>query len=159
MKIDGWTVEKALQVGLTMEQGAMKLYTDAQKMVKNPGSKQLLKELAGDETKHAEYFEKALKDPKKVMDSSKASDLTRVVQDLGVSDPLIGEPLSKYATYQDILIFAAKSEKTANEFYMALAKQYKGHPLAKMWEEFAKMEAGHKLKLEKEYDEVVLADN
>jgi hypothetical protein len=34
MKIDGWTVEKALRVGLTMEQGAMKLYTDAQKMVR-----------------------------------------------------------------------------------------------------------------------------
>ena len=159
MKIDGWTVEKALQVGLTMEQGAMKLYTDAQKMVKNPGSKQLLKELAGDETKHAEYFEKALKDPKKVMDSAKMTDLTRVVQDLGVADPLKGEPLSKDATYQDILIFAAKSEKIANEFYLSLAKQYNGHPLAKMWDEFAKMEAGHKLKLEREYDEVVLHDN
>jgi len=159
MKINGWTVEKALQVGLTMEQGAIEMYTDAQKRVSNPGSKQLLKELAGDEAKHAEYFEKALENPKKVMDSSKASDLTRVVKDLGISDPLKGEPLSKDATYQDILIFAAKSEKTANEFYMALAKQYKGHPLARMWEEFAKMEAGHKLKLEKEYDEVVLADN
>jgi rubrerythrin len=159
LKIDGWTVEKALQVGLTMEHGAMKLYTDAQKMVTNPGSKQLLKELAGDEAKHAEYFEGALKDPKKVMDSSKTSDLKRVVQDLGVSDPLKGEPLSKDASYQDILIFAAKSEKTANEFYTALAKQYKGNPLARMWEEFAKMEAGHKLRLEKEYDEVVLADN
>jgi hypothetical protein len=93
------------------------------------------------------------------MDSSKASDLTRVVQDLGVSDPLKGEPLSKDATYPDILIFAAKSEKTANEFYMALAGQYRGHPLARMWEDFAKMEAGHKLKLEKEYDFVVLAIN
>ena len=159
MKIDGWTIEKALQVALTMEHGAMKLYTDAQKKVKNPGSKQLLKELAIDETKHAEYFEKALQDPNKVMDASKVSDITRVVQDLGVSDPLKGEPLSNDASYQDILIFAAKSEKTANEFYTALAKQYKAHPLGKMWSEFAKMEAGHKLKLEKEYDDVVLHDN
>jgi rubrerythrin len=158
MSIDGWTVEKALKVGITMETGAYNLYTETSKNVKNPGSKQLLKELAGDEAKHKAYFETALKDPKKVMNEAKGDDLKKVM-DLHISDPLKVAPLSADASYQDTLIFAAKSEQTAVDFYTALSKAYSAHPLGKMWADFAKMEQGHKLKIEKEYDDVVLADN
>ena len=42
---------------------------------------------------------------------------------------------------------------------MALAKAYSTHPLGKVWADFARMEQGHKLKIEKEYDEVVLREN
>jgi rubrerythrin len=158
MSIDGWTVEKALKAGVTMETGAYNLYTGMAKKVKNPGSKKLLTELAGDEKKHKEYFESALKDPKKVMNESKAGDLKKVM-DLKVSDPLKDSPLGEDATYQYTLIFAAKSEQTAVDFYTALSKAYAAHPLGKMWADFARMEQGHKLKIEKEYDDVVLADN
>jgi rubrerythrin len=158
MSIDGWTVEKALKAGVTMETGAYNLYTGMAKKVKNPGSKKLLTELAGDEKKHKEYFESALKDPKKVMNESKVGDLKRVM-DLKVSDPLKDSPLGEDATYQDTLIFAAKSEQTAVDFYTSLSKAYAAHPLGKMWAAFARMEQGHKLKIEKEYDDVVLADN
>lgn len=158
MSIDGWTVEKALKAGVTMETGAYNLYTGMAKKVKNLGSKKLLTELAEDEKKHKEYFESALKDPKKVMNESKAGDLKKVM-DLKVSDPLKDSPLGVDATYQDTLIFAAKSEQTAVDFYTALSKVYAVHPLGKMWADFARMELGHKLKIEKEYDDVVLADN
>ncbi len=158
MSIDGWTVEKALKVGVTMEAGAYNLYSDMAKKVKDQGSKKLLQEIAGDEKKHREYFESALKDPKKVMNETKADDLKKVV-DLKVSDPLKEAPLDEDATYQDTLIFAAKSEQTAVDFYTALSKAYSTHPLGKMWSDFARMEQGHKLKLEKEYDDVVLKDN
>ncbi len=158
MSIDGWTVEKALKVGVTMETGAYNLYTQTAKKGKNPGSRKLLQELAADEAKHREYFETALKDPKKVMNEAKAGDLKKVVN-LKVSDPLKDAPLGADATYQDTLIFAAKSEQTAVDFYTALSKVYSAHPLGKMWAEFARMEQGHKLKIEKEYDDVVLKDN
>ena len=158
MSIDGWTVEKALKVGVTMETGAYNLYTDTAKKAKNPGSKKLLKELAADEAKHREYFEAALKDPKKVMSEAKIGDLKKVM-DLHVSDPLKSAPLSHDASYQDTLIFAAKSEQIAVDFYTALSKAYVAHPLGKTWADFARMEQGHKLKIEKEYDDVVLADN
>jgi rubrerythrin len=158
MSIDGWTVEKALKVGVTMETGAYNLYSETAKKVKNPGSKQLLQELSADEAKHREYFETALKDPKKVMNEAKVGDLKKVV-DLRISDPLKNAPLSPDVSYQDTLIFAAKNEQTAVDFYTALSKAYSAHPLGKMWAEFARMEQGHKLKIEKEYDDVVLADN
>ncbi len=158
MSIDGWTVEKALKVGVAMETGAYNLYTSTAKTVKDPGSKKLLTEIAADEKKHREYFEAALKDPKKVLNSARGGDFKKVMN-LKVSDPLKEAPLSEDATYQDTLIFAAKSEQTAIEFYTALSKAYADHPLGKMWSDFARMEQGHKLKLEKEYDDVVLKDN
>jgi rubrerythrin len=158
MSTDGWTVEKALKTGVTMETGAYNLYSGLAKKAKNPGSKKLLQELAEDEKKHKEYFEAALNDPKKVMNEAKVGDLKKVM-DLHVSDPLKDAPLGADATYQDTLIFAAKSEQTAVTFYTALSKAYASHPLGKMWTDFARMEQGHKLKIEKEYDDVVLADN
>jgi rubrerythrin len=158
MSTNGWTVEKALETGVVMETGAYNLYSNTAKKMKNPGSKKLLQELAADEAKHREYFEAALKDPKKVMNEAKSGDLKKVM-DLKVSDPLKDAPLSHDASYQDTLIFAAKSEQTAVEFYTALSKAYSTHPLGKVWADFARMEQGHKLKIEKEYDEVVLKDN
>lgn len=158
MSIDGWTVEKALEVGVTMEIGAYKLYTSMAKKVKDPGSKKLLTELADDEKKHREYFESALKNPIKVMNERKEGDLKKVMN-LGISDPLKEEPLGEDATYQDTLIYAAKSEQSAVEFYTALSKAYSAHPLGRIWADFARMEQGHKLKLEKEYDDIVLKDN
>jgi rubrerythrin len=157
MNLDGWTIEKALRVGIIMETGAYDLYSSMSKKVKDLGSKQLLEELAEDEAKHREYFESALKDPK-AMNGSKISDIKRVM-DLKISDPLKEAPLSKDATYQEVLIFAAKSEQSAVDFYTALSKAYSIHPLAKIWADFARMEQGHKLKIEKEYDDVVLKDN
>ena len=159
MSVDGWTIEKALKTGIMMEEGAYTLYKDAEKKVAAPGSKQMLKELAADELMHKEYFEKALKEPKKVLDTSKIQDLKKLVKDLGVTDPLKEADLKPDATYQEILIFAAKSEKLAYEFYSALAIQFQGHPLSNTWNNFAQMELGHKLKLEKEYEDVVLRDN
>jgi rubrerythrin len=63
------------------------------------------------------------------------------------------------STYQDTLIFAIKSEKIANEFYKALASLLKGEPISTMLEGFATIEMGHKERLEKEYDTIILQDN
>ena len=142
-----------------MEQGAFDLYTNATKTVKSAGSKQLLKELAQDELRHREYFEKALKDPKKVLDAANAADARKTVKDLGVTDPLLEPKLDADANYQDTLLFAIKSEKTAHDFYAALAGEFEGNPIAGMWRSFAQQEAGHKQRLEKEYDDYVLSDN
>jgi rubrerythrin len=158
MSSEGWTIEKVLKTGLSMEEGANKLYTNASGMAKDPGSKQLLKELAADEAKHMDYFKRVLADPMKELDKYRGEGKRRIVN-LRIGDPLKEQPLSRDATYQDTLIFAIKSEKTANEFYSALASLLKGEPLGSMLESFAAIEMGHKEKLEREYDEVVLRDN
>ena len=155
MDTQEWTIEKALQMGVTMEEGAIKLYTETAEKVKNPGSKQLLLELAEDEKKHRAYFIRALENPQMTVN---IGGIKTEINDLKVTDNLIETPLSPDAGYQDILIFAAKSEKTASDFYIALAEQFKNHELGKMWETFAQQELAHKQKIEKEYDDVVLAE-
>ncbi len=152
--LSDWTIEKALAIGVTMEEGAIKLYTESQAKVKSPGSKQLLKELAEEEKKHREFFMKALENPEIVVD---AGGLQHEIIDLKVTDRLVDTSLSPDADYQEILIFAAKSEKIAHDFYMALAQQFNGHNIGEMWANFAKEELKHKHKLEAEYDDVVLA--
>jgi len=155
MDTSGWTIEKALKIGVTMEEGAIKLYSETAEKVKNLGSKQLLKELAEDERKHRAYFQRALENPQITVNMGGVK--TKIL-DLKVTDNLIETPLSPDSQYQDILIFAAKSEKTASEFYVALAQKFEDHELGKMWANFAQQELAHKQKIEKEYDDVVLAE-
>ena len=45
------------------------------------------------------------------------------VRDLKISDYLVDEPLEPAMNFQDLLIFAAKKEKTAVELYKDLAKR------------------------------------
>jgi len=155
MDTQEWTIEKALQIGVTMEEGAIKLYSETAEKVKNPGSKQLLRELAEDEKKHRAYFQRALDNPQMTVN---IGGIKTEIADLKVTDNLIETPLSPDAGYQDILIFAAKSEKTASDFYISLAEQFRDHELGKMWASFAQQELAHKQKIEKEYDDVVLAE-
>jgi len=138
-----------------MEEGAIKLYTETAEKVKNPGSKQLLKELAEDEKMHKAYFQRALENPQMTVT---IGGINAEIADLKVTDNLIETSLSPDSQYQDILIFAAKSEKKALDFYTALATKFKNHELGKMWDSFAQQELAHKLKIEKEYDDVVLAE-
>ena len=138
-----------------MEEGAIKLYTETAEKVKNPGSKQLLKELAEDEKMHKAYFQRALENPQMTVT---IGGINAEIADLKVTDNLIETSLSPDSQYQDILIFAAKSEKTALDFYTALANKFKNHELGKMWDSFAQQELAHKLKIEKEYDDVILAE-
>ncbi|MFP3951188.1 MAG: ferritin family protein [Candidatus Bathyarchaeia archaeon] len=156
MVTDEWTVEKALRMGITLEQGAIDLYSGTAENVEDPGSKQLLLELAEDEKKHKKFFQRALEDPKKV---ERFGGLSRKIEDLQITDRLVEESLSPNSRYQDMLIFAAQSEQKAHDFYTALAEQFKDHPLGEMWERFAEEELRHKVRLEEEYDDVVLREN
>ena len=142
-------------MGRTMEEGAIKLYSETAEKVKNPGSKQLLLELAEEEKKHRAYFQRALDNPEITVN---IGGVKRKIVDYKITDRLKDVTLSPEATYQDILIYASKSEKTASEFYSQLAEQFKGHPIGVMLADFAEQEMTHKQRLEKEYDEVVLAE-
>jgi rubrerythrin len=155
MVVEDWTIEQALILGRTMEEGAIKLYSETAEKVKNPGSKQLLLELAEEEKKHREYFQRALNNPEITVN---IGGVKRKIIDYKITDRLKDVILSPEATYQDILIYASKSEKMASEFYSQLAEQFKGHPIGVILADFAEQEMTHKQRLEKEYDEVVLAE-
>ena len=60
----------------------------------------------------------------------------------------------------DIVLFAAKREKAAFDLYTDLARIYVSIPdIKKIFDVLAQEEAYHKLKLEREYDEVVYKED
>jgi len=154
MDIENWTIEKALKMGAEMELESYTLYTETAKKAKYPGAKKLLEEIAADEKRHREYFLKGLEDPSNIKMRTLAED----IPDLKITDQLVKVPLDPQADYPQILIFAAQREKATHDFYVQIARSFKGSEMGKMFNNFATEELRHKYLLEKEYDDVVLAE-
>ena len=154
MDIENWTIEKALEVGAEMELESYTLYTETAAKAKYPGAKKLLTEIAEDEKRHREYFLLGLEDPSNI----KMRTLKEDIPDLKITDQLVKVPLDPRADYPQILIFAAQREKATHDFYVQVARRFKDTEMGKMFNNFATEELRHKYLLEKEYDDVVLAE-
>ena len=154
MDIENWTIEKALEIGAEMELESYTLYTETAAKAKYPGAKKLLEEIAEDEKRHREYFLKGLEDPANI----KMRTLKEDIPDLKITDQLVKVPLDPRADYPQILIFAAQREKATHDFYVQVARKFKDSEMGKMFNNFATEELRHKYLLEKEYDDVVLAE-
>ena len=154
MDIENWTIEKALKMGAEMELESYNLYTKTAEEARYPGAKKLLTEIAADENRHREYFLKGLEDPKHL----KMRTLKEDIPDLKITDRLVKVPLDPDADYPQILIFAAQREKATHDFYVQIARKFKDTEMGKVFNNFATEELRHKYLLEKEYDDVVLAE-
>jgi len=154
MEIKDWTIEKVLQVGAEMELESYTLYTETAEKSTYPGAKKMLSELAADEKRHREYFLKGLEDPKNL----KMRTIKESIPDLKITDQLVKVPLDPMADYPAILVFAAQREKATHDFYVEVARRFKGTELSEFLNNFAKEELRHKYLLEKEYDDVVLKE-
>ena len=80
-------------------------------------------------------------------------------QDLRISDYIVDEPLGDDASFQDLLIFAAKKEAKAVVFYADLAARAADPSQRKIFEFLIGQEKSHKLRLEQEYEKYVLPEN
>jgi len=154
MNIENWTIKKALEIGSEMELESYNLYTETAAKAKYPGAKKLLEEIAEDEKKHREYFLKGLENPENI----KMRTIKEDIPDLKITDQLVKVPLDPKADYPQILIFAAQREKATHDFYVQIARRYKNTEMGKIFNNFATEELRHKYLLEKEYDNVVLAE-
>ncbi|MCK4915696.1 MAG: rubrerythrin, partial [Candidatus Eisenbacteria sp.] len=81
------------------------------------------------------------------------------VPDLRIADFMDDVTITADMGYQDILTVAMKREEKAHNLYTTLASNTEDAELRKVFELLAQEEAGHKLALEKEYDEHVLTEN
>ena len=149
-----WTIEKALEKGAEMELTAHNFYTEQAEKAIHPGAKKFLTELAADEKVHRAKFLQALENPSAI----EIDDVHEDISDLMISDYLVKITLDSKSDYQQILIYAAQDEKRAHDFYVQIARKYKGTLLGDMLTSFAKDELRHKYALEKEYDDVVLRE-
>ena len=147
------TYNEIIAFAIDKEQEAVELYSDLAERAGSPSGKILFKELADMERGHKTRLEKL------DMGYFTSQDLKQP-EDLKIADYLVDVELTPEATYQDIVLFAAKREKAAFELYSDLARIYTTIPdIKKIFDVLAQEEAYHKLKLEREYDEVVYKED
>ena len=145
--------DEIVQFAIDNEQEAIDLYTDMAKRTQSPSGKILFNELAEMEKGHRTKLEK--------LDLGYFNSLKiKPPGDLKISDYLVEVALKPDSSYQDILLFAAKQEKAAFDLYTDLSGVYVSTPeINRMFQVLAQEEAYHKLKLEREYDEVVYKED
>ena len=148
-----WTIKEAIKYGVDMEDKAIRFYTTIMEMTKNPGSKQFLKEIIEYKKNHKKVFEDALKKPDQL---AAYCILPLNLVDFNATDNLKEVDVTRESTYQDLLIFASRTEQRSHDFYMFMAKQFKGQDIGEVFACFAREDLDHRLMLEKEYDSVIL---
>jgi rubrerythrin len=140
------SLEALIKRAIQLEIEAETLYTNAAATVKDDAVRQRLQEMAAQERGHKTKLEDILAgNVRWAIRRSKAEP----VQDLR---------LDANADYQDVLLFAARREKTAHEFYKAMGEMVDDKLTQSVFEMLAAEELRHKYVLEKTYEEVVYKD-
>ncbi len=142
------SLRDVLFFAIRKEHDARELYLMFKDMVKDPGAKTLLQELADQELGHRNLLQKAL-------DEGGVESLVGKlpVQDLRVSDAFVAEPIGPQSSPQDIMIFAMKNEQASYDLYSVMGNNYAGTPLSSLFSRLAQEELHHKETLERQYEE------
>ena len=149
------SLDAILKRAIQLEIEAATLYTNAAAIVKDDAVKARLEEMAAQERGHQAKLEDVVAgNVRWAIRRSKAEAVT----DLRLSDHLVAGELEPNADYQDVLLFAARREKTAHEFYKAMGEMVEDKLTQSLFEMLAAEELRHKYILEKTYEEVVYKD-
>ena len=146
------TFENVIAFAAENEKDAFELYEMMRDAAKEQSAKVMFGELAAEELKHRRFFEGVTE--KNVPDVQ-----LKEVANLKISDYLVDVEFKPDMEYQDILIMAMKREESAVRLYNDMAAQIENPKLGKLLRFMAQEEAKHKLRLETEYDEKVLAED
>lgn len=149
------TIESILTRAIALEEEAYTLYADAASAARSDPIRDRLEELAQIELAHKTKLQEVMSgNVRWAIRRSKAEPVT----DLRLSDHLVSGSLDPDADFQDVLLFAARRERAAHDFYVAMGELV-AEPLHKsLFEMLATEELRHKNLLEKTYEEVVYQD-
>lgn len=141
-----------IEFAIRNEEKAIYSYGSLAEIARTPGLKKLLLELQEEEKNHKKLLQEITKEKIESLE-------IREVTDLKISDYLVEEPSGSDMSFQDLLIFAAKKEQKAVEFYSDMESKVKNKELKKLLEFLVQQEKSHKLKLEEEYEKYVLEED
>ena len=141
--------KEVLTFAIRKEAEAYNLYTTYSQLAKNPGTKVMFEELAGQEQKHREILQGI---EKKDVSEYKLE----TIPDLKIGDFVDEQEFSSDMDYASALRFAIKREEFSLRLYNLMAEKADDPELKKLFSVLAQEESKHKLRLETEYDENVL---
>ena len=144
--------DEVVAFAIAKEQEAVDDYTAASKTVKRANVKDMLLEFAAQEEAHKQKLMGI--DQEKVAETSIVN-----IPDLKIADYSDTVKFTPNMDYRDLLTAAMKREEKAHNLYTTLASSADEPGLKRLFEMLAQEEAGHKLALEREYDEHVLTEN
>lgn len=142
------SLNDVLTFAIRREHDAYELYMMFRNMVKDPGAKALLEDLANQELGHKNLLERALKGGNVELIGGK-----KEVKDLHLSDYMVTEDIGPDSTPQNVMLFAMKKEQEAYSMYNMLLGNYEGTELEELFSRLAREEQHHKEILEREYEE------
>lgn len=146
------TFENIISFAIEKEKEAAELYRKMSSIAKKANAKVMFNELTAEEVKHRKFLEG-------VTEQNIPELPLKEVTDLRISDYLVDVSFKPDMDYQDILIMAMKREESAVKLYNDMAAMVQEPKLKELLTFMAQEEARHKLRLETEYDENVLAED
>jgi rubrerythrin len=142
------SLNDVLTFAIRREHDARELYLMFRNMIKDPGAKALLEDLANQELGHQKLLENALKKGNLEHIGGK-----KEVKDLHLGDYMVTEDISPDSSPQNVMLFAMKKEQEAHDMYQMLLGNYEGTELEELFSRLAQQELHHKEILEREYEE------
>ena len=147
--MDAKKFQEIISFAIDKEIKSYNFYTDACKVAKYSGAKDLFSDLAGQEVGHRKILEK--------LDMGKIAQVKiEKVPDLKISDYMTDAEFSPDMSYADILRKAMKMEERALKLYNDMKEENKDEDLIQLFSFLANEEAKHKLRIEKIYDDEIL---
>jgi len=145
-------IEDLLAFAIRKEREAADFYVELAGSVREQGMAEVFHELAAEERQH-----EALLQAVKVGDLELSA--AGNVPDLKIADYMVKTRPEPGMSYQDALILAMHREKASFRLYSNLAAVTNNATVRQMLLGMAQEEAKHKLKLEVQYDQVILTEN
>lgn len=146
------TLDEIISFAVRREEEAYHLYKNAAAISTSIAAKKMFEEMATEEAGHKDVFGK--------MNLEQAEQFKATqISDMKIGKYLAEVPLKPNMTYQEILTYAIKAEEGAYQLYSAAAEAVDDPRLKKVLSVFAEVEKGHKIKVEKLYDDHVLTEN
>lgn len=143
------TLREVLAQGLEYERRAYRFYIDRHRLTTHQGARVLLMELAAEELRHIDLFERAIRGD--VVEFGAGAPGPK--QDLGLAQRLKTPVLEENSDTADVLIVAMKLELAAVQRYEQWSVDFAGTLLGDLSRHLAAEERAHKYRLELLYDD------
>jgi rubrerythrin len=150
------SIEEILEFAIAREKEAEAFYRVLAGRVSNPAMAELLLEFAKEEAEHKAKLElEMMKIGQIVAAEQQQIDAEKIFELMG-EDYLPQDQSWVDMNYEDLLVLGMRKEKASFRLYVGLAAIIKDEQMQEVLLSLAEEEAKHKLRLELDYDQVIL---